>query len=73
VSVAETRLLKRLSEENRRLMRLVADLWLDSAVLKDVSEAGEARGAALVVHYLGEEWAMSERHACGLVILASVR
>ena len=39
--------LKALEDENRRLKRLVADLALDNAALKDVlSKTGKARGAA---------------------------
>ena len=37
MQVAETKRLKALEEENRRLKRLVADLSLDVAMLKDVA------------------------------------
>ena len=36
VSLAEARRLRMLEEENRRLKKLVADLSLDNAMLKDV-------------------------------------
>jgi putative transposase len=36
MQVAETRKLKALEDENRRLKKLVADLVLDNAMLKDV-------------------------------------
>ncbi len=36
LQVSEARRLKTLEEENRRLKRLVADLSLDNAMLKDV-------------------------------------
>ena len=37
LQVSETRRLKALEEENRRLKRLVAELSLDNAMLKDVA------------------------------------
>jgi len=37
LQVGETKRLKALEEENRRLKRLVADLSLDNAMLKDVA------------------------------------
>ena len=37
LQVAETRRLRALEEENRRLKRLVADLSLDNQVLRDVN------------------------------------
>jgi putative transposase len=36
MEVSEARRLKQLEEENRRLKKLVADLSLDNAALKDV-------------------------------------
>lgn len=36
LQVSEAKRLKGLEEENRRLKRLVADLWLDNAMLNDV-------------------------------------
>ena len=38
MSVAEAKRLKALEKENARLKRLVADLSLDNAILKDVAE-----------------------------------
>ncbi len=38
MSVAEAKRLKAFEKENARLKRLVADLSLDNAILKDVAE-----------------------------------
>ena len=52
LQVAETKRLKALEDENRRLKKLVADLSLDNAMLRDVvgDESGDAEAAAAGRH-----------------------
>ena len=63
MKTSELRRLKELEAENARLKKLVADLALDNAILKELLSPARRRQA---VNRLVSTFAVSERRACRL-------
>jgi putative transposase len=75
LQVNETKRLKTFEDENRRMKKLVADLSLDNAMLKDAAGAQmvTATQRRQVVTHLRAAFDVSARRACRLVGLSRAR
>ena len=68
LDVSEARRLKALEDENRKLKKLLAELMLDNAALKELlTKNGRARRKREAVAHLRSALEMSERRACSIV------
>jgi putative transposase len=69
---SETKRLKQLEDENRKLKHVVAELTLDNRALKDVlsKKLVAPVGLRAAVSHIEMEYERSERHACRLLGLA---
>src|SRR5713101_4815099 len=72
MDVSQAQETKQLRDENTRLRKLVADLSLDKEALQSVIRKNGWRLVALkaAIGQIGQDYAFSERRACGLMTMA---